>query len=56
VSAPAKLLYSAAAGWACVCAPGFSGASCTSGGVVAPACAAGLYRYDNVTCAFTCAQ
>jgi hypothetical protein len=27
----AKLLYSAAAGWACVCAAGWSGASCTIG-------------------------
>jgi hypothetical protein len=64
----AKLLYTAAAGWACACAPGFSGVSCTSGSstVAAPApppplpppaapCAGGQFRYDNATCTFACA-
>jgi hypothetical protein len=36
----AKLLYSAAAGWACVCAPGFAGASCTTTTTTTPAAAA----------------
>jgi hypothetical protein len=48
----AKLQFSSALGWQCVCAAGYSGSSCTT--YEPPPCDTGLYRFDNATCTFVC--